>query len=143
MSTSEQTAVMPGANPVLKQDAADNSQYVDANAVMLLFKSGLRCVLVDEGAEIMLGRPHPTNTVDPQVDLTAYGAAASGVSRLHVTIRRERACWWITDLDSSNGTWVNGQRLAPQQRYQLRSANEIQLARLALKVMLIQEHWMI
>lgn len=40
--------------------------------------------------------------------------AVNGISRQHAEFRfdAQRAAWVITDLDSSNGTWVNGTRVA-------------------------------
>lgn len=36
------------------------------------------------------------------------------VSRTHALIQSQDGVWRITDLDSTNGTWVNGQRVADQ-----------------------------
>jgi membrane-bound lytic murein transglycosylase D len=35
----------------------------------------------------------------------------SGVSRLHVEVVRDRGSWWILDKQSSNGTFVNGEKI--------------------------------
>jgi len=32
-------------------------------------------------------------------------------SRTHACVRYARGAWFIQDLDSANGTWVNGQRV--------------------------------
>lgn len=32
-------------------------------------------------------------------------------SRIHATIYYDESCWWIRDTESSNGTYVNGQRI--------------------------------
>ncbi|MEL6183524.1 MAG: sigma 54-interacting transcriptional regulator [Myxococcota bacterium] len=42
---------------------------------------------------------------DPRCDLVLEDAF---VSRLHLEIRHDEEGWWLTDLDSTNGTWVNG-----------------------------------
>ena len=33
------------------------------------------------------------------------------VSRYHAELELVAGCWFVTDLDSANGTWVNGKRL--------------------------------
>ncbi len=42
-----------------------------------------------------------------------YRFADDGLSRLHATVYRDRERVWIVDENSSNGTFVNGERAAP------------------------------
>lgn len=51
------------------------------------------------------------------------------VSRSHAQIRYEEPSWFIEDLQSSNGTFVNGDE---QSRFPLRSGDEIHIGRTAL-----------
>ena len=44
-------------------------------------------------------------------------------SHLHAVLERFPAGWCVTDLGSSNGTWVNGERIWVSRR--LRSGDEI------------------
>lgn len=48
------------------------------------------------------------------------------VSRYHARISRDAEGWWLQDLQSANGTWINGRRLADQPRA-LRSGDRIKL----------------
>jgi len=50
------------------------------------------------------------------------------VSAAHAVITRDGADYTITDLDSANGTYVNGERLVKPQRF-LRHGDEIRLGR--------------
>ena len=52
-------------------------------------------------------------------------ATASG---LHAVLERFAAGWCVTDLGSSNGTWVNGERIWASRR--LRHGDEIRIANL-------------
>jgi hypothetical protein len=47
---------------------------------------------------------------------------------LHWMKRIQR--WMFKDLDSTNGSWINGEPLPPQQRSLLRSTDELQLGRM-------------
>lgn len=49
------------------------------------------------------------------------------ISRRHATLRPEGAGWVITDLGSSNGTFLNGQRLKPGTAYPLKPGDKILL----------------
>jgi subtilisin family serine protease len=53
--------------------------------------------------------------------------ASTQVSRRHATLRHEAMAWAIQDLGSSNGTFLNGERLAPNVSYRLNPGDEIVL----------------
>jgi hypothetical protein len=85
--------------------------------------------------DALLGRFDPHTGERPLVDLTPYGASDKGVSRKHALIsRRDVHTLHLTDLDSANSTYLNGQRLIPQQPRILRNGDEIRLGRLVLNV---------
>lgn len=73
---------------------------------------------------ILLEADETTIGRDPSCKV-ALEADAAGVSRQHTSIRRNGQQFSIADLGSSNGTFVNGQRLQSEQI--LRSGDRIQL----------------
>ena len=84
-------------------------------------------------AEFVLGRVvEPTQEV--VVDLSPFGGFEMGVSRRHAIIRSGANGYEIMDLGSTNGTWLNGQRLAPNKPYTLLSASHIRVAGIRLFV---------
>jgi len=60
------------------------------------------------------------------------------ISRRHARIRRRRTGFEIEDLNSSNGTWVDGERLEPFRPVPLRSGAVVRLGSLSLSVAVIQ-----
>jgi hypothetical protein len=52
----------------------------------------------------------------------------SPISRLHCTILEEDGSFFIRDDQSANGTYLNGLRMVPMDRYPLKEGDEIQLA---------------
>lgn len=55
--------------------------------------------------------------------------ATDNVSRLHATVEVEpNGAVWICDEESTNGTFVNGSRLAPRDRSPLRDGDTLRLA---------------
>lgn len=88
--------------------------------------------VVELGAadEIVVGRADAKSEQVPDLDLAPYGAAEQGVSRRHAMIRRGEDTLTLVDLDSTNGTFLNGQRLLPNQPRVLRDGDEIRVGRL-------------
>ncbi len=91
--------------------------------------------------EIVVGRQDKNGVVEADVDLTGFGAAQHGVSRLHMAISYDanQRRLHITDLDSQNGLFVNGQRLAPHEVRMLRSGDELKLGHMEMSV--AYRHW--
>jgi hypothetical protein len=81
-----------------------------------------------------LGRGGSGQAIVPDVDLDHYGAQDQGISRLHAEIRIVESGVHIVDLDSVNGTLVNGERLEPQSPRLLGHKDMIQLGRLRLQL---------
>ena len=48
----------------------------------------------------------------PECTVPFAGASAGVVSALHAELRARGCEWWVTDLGSRNGTYVNGRRIA-------------------------------
>jgi pSer/pThr/pTyr-binding forkhead associated (FHA) protein len=83
---------------------------------------------------VILGRLDATRAVFPDVDLTNEGGLTSGVSRRHARIFRAGNSVAIEDLDSLNGTFLNGERLVPKIPYPMSDGDEVQIGTLTLVV---------
>lgn len=83
--------------------------------------------------ELIIGRPTDA-ALESILDLTDLDAAAMGVSRRHVMIRRTDSGFEVVDLSSRNGTWLNAERLTPNRSYPFASGSQIRLGRLQLFV---------
>lgn len=92
--------------------------------------------LVHRGQDpVVLGRGNEALTSSEQVmDLVPYHAYSLGVSRRHALIQPVDVGYTIQDLGSSNGTWVNGNRLEPRQVYPLHRGDHVQLGELVIFV---------
>lgn len=53
---------------------------------------------------------------------------ARGISRLHGKISREGDCYYLTDLNSTNGTYLNGGRLEVNEKARLRPGDSVGFA---------------
>ncbi len=50
---------------------------------------------------------------------------ARGISRIHAKISREEDCYYLTDLNSTNGTFLNGGRLGVNEKARLRPGDTV------------------
>lgn len=98
-----------------------------------LVDSGIMIPLEDK-AEFTFGRLSDGQPVVPDVDLTAYKAYENGVSRLHAVVRFHAKQLTITDLGSSNGTYINGARLLPNNENRFSSGDLIALGKLRFQL---------
>ncbi|HRV90743.1 MAG TPA: FHA domain-containing protein [Anaerolineae bacterium] len=77
-----------------------------------LIESGEQISFGDR-TELIVGRLHKDEM--PDIDLEPHGGKQLGVSRRHSRILRKDGQWYIEDLDSTNGTFVNGVQILPRQ----------------------------
>ena len=94
----EPSGLEPAATMVYRSAPAEDAGAVSESA--WLAGDGARHELTSQ--TVVLGR---SRECDIQVSDT-------NVSRRHAELRREGASYWIVDLDSTNGTEVNGRRTA-------------------------------
>ncbi|MBZ0291111.1 MAG: FHA domain-containing protein [Anaerolineae bacterium] len=83
---------------------------------------------------IILGRSSNSTAPNPAtlIDLSPYRALSLGVSRQHARINYSDDGYTIEDLNSSNGTWLNGNRLSASQIYRIRPGDHVQLGELLM-----------
>lgn len=91
--------------------------------------------------EIIVGRSAKGSSMVPDVDLIDYGGDRLGVSRLHLAIKYERKddAIQVYDLGSSNGSYLNGQRLHPKEIRVLADGDDVRLGQLSMTVT-FQQH---
>ncbi len=85
--------------------------------------------------ETVIGRSEGS-TMKPDIDLSAHNAGGMGVSRLHVALQYnpKNSLLSVSDMKSANGTFINGQKLFPQEVRVIRDGDELRLGRLVLRV---------
>jgi hypothetical protein len=87
---------------------------------------------------LVLGRRDPFTGELPDIDLERFDALDQGVSRKHATIIRRGTSLQIVDSGTPNGSFLNGQRLIPDQPRILRDGDQLRLGRLVLNVGFIE-----
>lgn len=110
----------------------------EARITLHLVESG-QILPLAERMEFSLGRVSEGQPIMPDIDLTRYKAYDKGVSRLHAILRRVNNKIVVMDLGSSNGTYVNGNRLSPQVEHVLTHGDTIHLGKLKIQILLSQD----
>jgi hypothetical protein len=122
--------VAPAA-PVAPPPAAP-MRSVLAPAQLIVAASGAALPL-PAAVQAIVGRGDPVSNFFPEIDLSPYGAIDNGVGRRHLRLFIQGGQAMIEDLDSTNGTLLNNQKLAPRQPQPLRNGDQISVGRLLLR----------
>ncbi len=80
---------------------------------------------VEEGQEITIGRSFENTLMLDD----------SSVSRFHAVIKWKKGLMYITDLQSTNGTFVNGEKVEQNFYVELNFSDEILIGKVPLKVL--------
>jgi len=83
--------------------------------------------------QAIIGRGDPVSNFFPEIDLNPYGAIDNGVGRRHVRLFVQGGQVLIEDLDSTNGTLLNSQKLTARQPQPLRDGDQIVVGKLLLR----------
>ena len=84
--------------------------------------------------EALIGRLNLKNGFRPHIDFTNAEGRELGVSRRHATINQRGDLIFVTDHNSLNGTYLNGQRLVPEQARVMRDSDTIRFGHVTLYV---------
>ena len=122
-------AAAPASKPPRPSSPTDNW------ATLHLLDSGQILPLADRN-EFTLGRVSEGQPVMPDIDLGPFRAYTHGVSRLHAVIRRGVNNVLVSDLESANGTFVNGQRLPANEERSLSHGDVVSLGGLKIQILL-------
>ncbi|MBL8118056.1 MAG: FHA domain-containing protein [Anaerolineae bacterium] len=115
-------------------ESAGSTLFQDDMVLRIEIEGGATPMLVYPKQEIIFGRRDPNTGTLPDVDLTAFAGYRMGVSRRHSSIRLQDKQLNLSDLGSSNGTFLNGTRLVSHRPYPVRDGDEIRLGQMVLKI---------
>ncbi len=90
---------------------------------------------LDINGDILFGRG---SKPDELFDLTPYDATEKGVSRLHAKLHPTATALYIADVDSTNGTFRNGQPIGVNTPYSLSNGDTLTFGRLQFIVRIVK-----
>jgi pSer/pThr/pTyr-binding forkhead associated (FHA) protein len=130
--------------PDIIQAPAESMPSASGTSTIGIESEGISLHLLESGEvmylsgrmEFSVGRATDGQPILPDVDLSPFDAYAQGVSRLHATIKIVDHGVVITDLGSSNGTRVNGQKIVPHIDYPLNHGDVMALGKFKIQILL-------
>ena len=100
---------------------------------LVVLNTGLRLPLFSgDQTAVAVGRSDALSGVAPDLDLEPYAGDLAGLSRRHARLTlRDNECW-IEDLNSVNWSYLNNQRLSPEQPAALKDGDLLRLGNVLL-----------
>lgn len=114
------------AAPVVSNEPTTVKAAPAAAAPRLIMPNGVEIPITAE--HTLLGRQSPADNIYPEIDLTELDPE-SYVSRRHGKITRQGSKYLYEDVSSSNGSFINGNRLQSGIQTELHDCDTIRLGR--------------
>lgn len=106
------------------------------NCILMLESGGglFEFPLPPDETTVTVGR-RTKNTGEPiSINLSPFNGFEFGVSRIHARFERAGSRLFLRDLNSTNGTWINGERLVAQNVYEVDHGDRIEFGRMTAKL---------
>jgi pSer/pThr/pTyr-binding forkhead associated (FHA) protein len=108
-----------------------DESIIPSDGISVYFEGTTKPVEIIKHPEFVIGRRVIT-TSEAFLDLSDFDGFKMGLSRRHAMIKRKDSGYEIIDLSSTNGTWMNDERLVPYAAYRLTSGSRLRLSRIRL-----------
>ena len=126
----QQPVAQPFQTP--QQPFGGGPAYPPMGGRLVVQGSGAQIAFPPGKAEIIVGREDAASNMFPDIDMNNHGGDEGGVSRRHARISIRGGQFYLEDLGSVNFTFVNRQKLTPNQPHPLNNGDEIQFGRVKL-----------
>lgn len=121
--------------PVRPAAGSAKTQLQQQTARLLHVQTNTAIELPQNLSVIHMGKPN--DQIPPDIDVSGFPASEI-VSRIHADIRVEGGAYYIEDVGSSNGTYINHNPLASGNRHRLRPGDRIGLGKGDMMTFLFQ-----
>ena len=103
-------------------------------SMMLVLQPTGQLFFLSGKEEYWVGRSEPTRPFMPDLDLAEVQGMEQGVSRQHGILRFDQGRLLYTDMNSSNGSRINGEKLRPEIPVVLQDSDELCLGRMVFRI---------
>jgi pSer/pThr/pTyr-binding forkhead associated (FHA) protein len=127
----ETVRMIGGVEDVL---ARMNNPEASKSSLNLLIYSQIEQVALAEEQSAIIGRSDAQTGYTPDIDLMRYNARKHGVSREHACIYLRGQNFYVMDLGSNNGSFMNGKALMPHHAQLIQHGDFIRFGLLEIQV---------
>ena len=127
------TAPPPSKSAAKRSDKTSilDSERLNETPIRLKVTASGQEILAKNREELIIGRAY--KGIVPDIDLGPYGGSGAGVSRRHSRLLRKDGNWFVEDLGSTNGTFVNGVKVTPHQVIAVKNGDMIRCGQIELQ----------
>ncbi len=123
------TAVGVAPAPAQPDVSAAPAAPVAVGAPRLVLKEDGSEFSLEGKSEFLIGREDPVSNIYPDIDLTPHKGEDYGVSRMHAKIYVQNGQYLVEDLNSTNSTYVNRQKLAAKTPTAIKEGDELRFGK--------------
>lgn len=135
VATTKNTGEQPGPGiPMENVGAFIDSALIPEGGIGVYAAGAFKPYYMKVDKELIIGR-QADSTSEPILDLSDLDAFNMGISRRHAMIKRTESGFEVVDLGSTNGTWLNAERLVPNKPYPFASGSQLRVGRMRIFVM--------
>ena len=132
----------PDTTDLLRDTTGDQDEFPTVYLMLQVRRAGDGTATVTDlsvvlkaGESVVLGRAETdVEATNHLIDLTPLDAIPLGVSRRHLTIQHDYWRLTLMDMESSNGSYLNGDRMTPLQPYKVGDGFELRLGFLLMRI---------
>jgi len=134
-TTKNTSEPQPSRTPEENIGSFVNAALIPEGGIAVYAGGSLKAQYLHMDKELVIGRLTEAGSSEAILDLSDLDAFNNGLSRRHAMIRRVESGFEVVDLGSTNGTWLNAERLVPNKPYPLANGAQLRLGRMRLYVM--------
>ena len=135
MAATTRNADLPRLNLAKISESPIEEELIPEDGIAVYVAGTSKPVYLRFEKELIFGRKGNDVPEGNLLDLSELGGYQMGISRRHAMIRRGENGYELVDLVSTNGSWLNDERLVPNRPYPLASGAQLRFGRMRLLIL--------
>ncbi len=127
---------MSGISSPIASDFPTPPQEMKGSQVAIQIMDSDEIIFLQGDKDLTIGRSTEGQTIVPDIDLSSYDAYEAGVSRLHASLTISKQEISVKDLDSANGTRLNGQKITAHAEHSIQHGDILTLGKLKIQILI-------